>query len=109
VIQYLTAADAGAIGFSAPANTGTQPLVGIYSVIPGIIGLMQASEALKIVTGAGEPLSGKLMIYNALQAQCLYFDIHKNPENFNREVSETRMNIRKAMPEKPGNNESTNS
>lgn len=71
--------------------TGAQPVQGIYSVIPGIIGLLQANEALKIVTGAGEPLSGKLMLYNALNSQFLYIDIERNPDNFNREALINRL------------------
>lgn len=71
-----------------PENIQDQPAplpdLGIYSVIPGIIGLLQVNEALKTVTGAGEPLSGKLMLYNAFSAQFLFIDIEKNPENFNR-------------------------
>jgi len=75
---------------SVPANSGPGPVLGIYSVIPGIIGLMQANEALKLVTGAGELLSGKLLIYNALNIQFLFIDIEKNPNNFNRENLMTR-------------------
>ncbi len=75
---------------SVPASQGPKPVLGIYSVIPGIIGLMQVNEAIKIVTGAGEPLSGRLMIYNALHTQFLFVDIEKNPKNFNRENLITR-------------------
>lgn len=79
-----------------PENIQGKPEVrqelGIYHVLPGIIGLMQVNEAIKIVTGAGEPLSGKLMIYNALQSEFLYLHIEKNPENFNREILNTRFN-----------------
>ncbi len=69
-----------AMGSAIPAS-----VLGIYSVIPGIIGLMQVNEAIKIVTGIGQPLSGKLLIYNALQSDFLYFDIQRNPDNFIRE------------------------
>jgi molybdopterin/thiamine biosynthesis adenylyltransferase len=72
------------------ANQATGPAMGIYSVIPGIIGLMQVNEAIKIVTGAGEPLIGKIMVYNALHSQVLVIDIEKNPGNFNRENLMTR-------------------
>ena len=68
-----------------PVNKYPGMSSGIYSVIPGIIGLMQANEAIKIATGAGEPLSGKILIYNALNSQFLLMDIEKNPINFNRE------------------------
>lgn len=74
-------------------STGSvsNPVLGIYSVIPGIIGLMQASEAIKIVTGAGRVISGKLLIYNALTAQFLSIDIERNPENFIRESLLSRL------------------
>jgi adenylyltransferase/sulfurtransferase len=39
---------------------------GLTGVLPGIIGTFQAGEALKIITGIGEPLSGKLLQYNML-------------------------------------------
>lgn len=61
-------------------------VLGIYSMIPGIIGLLQANEAIKAAAGLGEVLSGKLMIYNALQSQFLLIDIERNPGNFNREA-----------------------
>ncbi len=38
---------------------------GVFGALPGIIGSMQAMETLKIITGVGETLSGKLFIYNA--------------------------------------------
>ncbi len=69
-----------------PASQIPRPVLGIYSVLPGIIGLMQVNEALKIITGAGETLSGKLMIYKALSTEFIYLDIQRNPENFNREI-----------------------
>lgn len=50
-----------------PANT---PLdgepKGVFGALPGVIGSLQSMEVLKIITGAGEPLSGKLLTYNAL-------------------------------------------
>jgi molybdopterin/thiamine biosynthesis adenylyltransferase/rhodanese-related sulfurtransferase len=39
---------------------------GVIGVLPGIIGTMQANEAIKIITGIGEPLSGQLLTYDAL-------------------------------------------
>lgn len=43
--------------------------VGVLGVLPGIIGLMQALEVLKIITGVGEVLSGRLLHYNVLTHQ----------------------------------------
>ncbi|MDP6870593.1 MAG: HesA/MoeB/ThiF family protein [Candidatus Poseidoniaceae archaeon] len=41
---------------------------GVFGVLPGIIGCLQATEAIKIIVGIGEPLRGKLMIYDALES-----------------------------------------
>jgi len=70
---------------SVEKDLNPRPILGIYNVLPGILGLMQVSEALKITTGVGEVLSGKLLIYNALNSQFLFLDIEKNPVNFNPE------------------------
>lgn len=42
---------------------------GVLGVLPGIIGLLQASEALKLALGIGEPLVGRLMCFDALSAR----------------------------------------
>ncbi len=39
---------------------------GVLGVLPGIIGLIQATEAIKIITGIGESLDGRLLVFNAL-------------------------------------------
>jgi adenylyltransferase/sulfurtransferase len=41
---------------------------GVIGVLPGIIGTLQANEAIKVITGLGESLSGKLMTFDALSA-----------------------------------------
>jgi len=56
--------------------------VGILGVLPGIIGSIQANEVIKIIVGFGEVLSGKLLIFNALDLNSYKLDISKNPENF---------------------------
>ncbi len=43
--------------------------VGVLGVLPGVIGTLQATEALKILLGIGEPLAGALLSYDALSAQ----------------------------------------
>ena len=48
------------------ADDGACALFGVFSPLVGIIGSTQAAEALKILTGAGEPAQGKLKTYNAL-------------------------------------------
>jgi molybdopterin/thiamine biosynthesis adenylyltransferase/rhodanese-related sulfurtransferase len=52
--------------------------VGVLGVIPGIIGTMQATEALKIITGVGKPLSNKIISYNALENTFYDFEIAEN-------------------------------
>ena len=42
---------------------------GVLGVLPGLIGCIQASEAIKIIIGAGDPLSGKLLIHDALTGE----------------------------------------
>ena len=57
-------------------------VLGIYSVLPGILGLMQANETIKIIVGLGEVISGKVLIYSALTNETRLFGIQKNPHNF---------------------------
>jgi adenylyltransferase/sulfurtransferase len=52
--------------------------VGVLGVIPGIIGTMQATEALKIITGVGKPLANKIISYNALENSFYDFEIVVN-------------------------------
>ena len=52
--------------------------VGVLGVIPGIIGTMQATEALKIITGVGKPLANKIISYNALENSFYDFEIVAN-------------------------------
>jgi len=40
---------------------------GVLGVLPGVLGAIQATEAIKLVTGVGEPLIGRLLIYDALE------------------------------------------
>jgi adenylyltransferase/sulfurtransferase len=52
--------------------------VGVLGVIPGIIGTMQATEALKIITCVGKPLANKIISYNALENSFYDFEISSN-------------------------------
>ncbi|WP_029661521.1 ThiF family adenylyltransferase, partial [Brucella abortus] len=42
---------------------------GVLGVLPGVIGSLQAMEVIKLVTGIGEPLVGRLLLYNALNVR----------------------------------------
>ncbi len=53
---------------------------GLFGILPGIIGSFQAVEAIKIITGIGEVLSGRLLIYNMLNHSVNSVQFAKNPE-----------------------------
>jgi rhodanese-related sulfurtransferase len=52
---------------------------GVLGILPGTIGTLQATEALKLILGIGEPLIGKLLLYNAEDMSFEYVNLHKNP------------------------------
>ncbi|PWL38927.1 sulfurtransferase [Flagellimonas aquimarina] len=54
---------------------------GVLGVIPGIMGTLQALEAVKVLTGVGEVLSGKLMVYNGLNQFVSKISFKTIPEN----------------------------
>jgi molybdopterin/thiamine biosynthesis adenylyltransferase len=51
---------------------------GVAGPLPGVIGAMMAVEAVKEITGAGEGLSGSMLIYDALYAQTRHIKITRN-------------------------------
>ena len=53
---------------------------GVLGVLPGIIGVIQATEAVKLILGVGEPLIGRFMIYDALKMRFREFKLRKDPE-----------------------------
>ncbi len=53
---------------------------GVLGVLPGIIGTMQALEAIKLITGVGEPLIGKLLLFDALKMSFRTLRLRKNPD-----------------------------
>jgi len=53
---------------------------GVLGVLPGIIGSLQALEAIKLITGIGEPLLNKLLTFDALTSQFRSFSVKKNPD-----------------------------
>lgn len=54
---------------------------GVLGVLPGIIGCLQASEVIKVVTGVGETLSGRFFTFDALQFETRTFRIRKREDN----------------------------
>ncbi len=53
---------------------------GVLGVLPGIVGTIQATEAVKIVLGIGETLIGRLLLFDALTMQFRELKLRKNPE-----------------------------
>jgi adenylyltransferase/sulfurtransferase len=58
-----------------PLNALSCNEAGVIGVLPGIIGTMQATEAIKIITGIGKPLCNKIISYHALQNTFYDFEI----------------------------------
>ncbi|MBI4418922.1 MAG: ThiF family adenylyltransferase, partial [Ignavibacteriales bacterium] len=53
---------------------------GVLGVLPGIIGTMQANETIKLLLGIGEPLIGRLLLFDALKMQFRELRLRKNPD-----------------------------
>ena len=53
---------------------------GVLGVLPGVIGTLQATEALKLLLGCGAPLRGRLLVYDALEMEFREFRIPRDPE-----------------------------
>ena len=70
--------------FPTPPPPGLVPSCaegGVLGVLPGIIGSLQASEALKVIAGIGKPLSGKLFLFDALDFSTRTLNVRKDPAN----------------------------
>jgi adenylyltransferase/sulfurtransferase len=48
--------------------------------LPGIIGSLEAVEAIKLILGEGDPLVGRLLLYDALTAEFREVKVRKNPD-----------------------------
>jgi adenylyltransferase/sulfurtransferase len=69
--------------FPEPPPPGAAPScaeAGVLGVLPGIIGLIQATEALKLIVGAGETLAGRLLHFDALKMKFREFNLRRDPE-----------------------------
>lgn len=52
---------------------------GVIGALPGVMGAMMAVEAIKEITGAGEGLRGRMLIYDALYGETRQFALKRNP------------------------------
>jgi adenylyltransferase/sulfurtransferase len=52
----------------------------VLGVLPGVIGVIQATEAIKLLTGIGEPLVGRFLIYDALRMKFRELKLRKDPD-----------------------------
>jgi adenylyltransferase/sulfurtransferase len=68
--------------FPEPPPPGLVPSCaegGVLGVLPGTVGTLQATEAIKLLLGIGQPLIGRLLLYNALDMSFEYVKLRKNP------------------------------
>ncbi len=68
--------------FAAPPPAGLVPSCaegGVLGVLPGIIGSMQALEAIKLILGKGRSLAGRLLLFDALELEWRELNVHKDP------------------------------
>lgn len=73
--------------FPEPPKPGSVPScsdVGVIGVLPGIIGTQQANEALKIILEIGTLLSGKLLMYDALQSSFTTLKVNRSEEQITK-------------------------
>jgi sulfur-carrier protein adenylyltransferase/sulfurtransferase len=69
--------------FPSPPPAGSTPScseIGVMGVLPGIIGTLMANETIKIITGVGEILSGKILLFDSLNINFQTIEIERNPE-----------------------------
>lgn len=68
--------------FPVPPEPGSVPNcaeAGVLGVLPGMIGLWQATEVIKVLAGIGEPLSGRLLLWDALTASSRILRLSPDP------------------------------
>ena len=55
-------------------------VAGVLGVVPGILGLLQANEALKVLLGIGTTLAGRLLLFDALETEFTELKLRRDPE-----------------------------
>lgn len=65
-----------------PASMPNCSQAGVMGVLPGIIGTMQANEAIKLITGTGQPLVNKIFTYNSLNNQTFEMELQATKAAF---------------------------
>jgi molybdopterin/thiamine biosynthesis adenylyltransferase len=63
-----------------PPDAETCALVGVVGALAGVVGSMMALEAIKLITGAGEPLIGRLWLYEALDGESRTVRLSPDPD-----------------------------
>ena len=63
-----------------PGMTQSCAEAGVLGVLPGVVGLLQAVETVKLILGQGEPLYGRLLVYDALRASFKELKIRRNED-----------------------------
>jgi molybdopterin/thiamine biosynthesis adenylyltransferase/rhodanese-related sulfurtransferase/molybdopterin converting factor small subunit len=69
--------------YSEPPPAGLVPSCaegGVLGILPGLLGLIQATETIKLILQSGEPLIGRLLLVDALAMSFRELKLHKNPE-----------------------------
>ncbi len=69
--------------YPAPPPPGLVPSCaegGVLGILPGIIGSLQALEAIKLIIGQGDTLAGRLLLFDALKLKFRELKLHKNPD-----------------------------
>jgi len=69
--------------FPQPPPPGAVPSceqAGVLGVLPGIVGLIQATETIKLITGAGQTLLGRLLLFDALEMRFRELTLRKEPD-----------------------------
>ncbi len=64
----------------APEGVPNCAQAGVLGVLPGVLGTLQATEAIKLITGVGEPLVGRLLTYDALEMRFHEFTVARRPD-----------------------------